>query len=73
METNREIIKRDLDRLGIVAEITWSEPSDWDEPSYTPSHDIGIIFRTQEDMNLYKMVGEHKECWWLKYFVGEEK
>ena len=43
----REAIEQDLERLGITGIITWVKKNN--------SHDCKIVFKTQEDMNLFKV------------------
>ena len=43
----REAIEQDLEKLGITAIITWVKENN--------KHDCKIVFKTQEDMNLFKV------------------
>ena len=55
-------IEQDLDKLGIEAEIVIG------------TDDVGktyILFKNEDDMNLYKMAGKWNNFWWLECVVLE--
>jgi len=67
--TIHDEIKKDLKKLGIIADVVHLNEK-YGDSTYSPGG-IQIIFKTKCDMNFYKIAGKFSTYWWLEYKVEE--